>query len=489
MRIDRNKPNKIFAGFCAHNKFDEVVAFVAATQCDMLFMDAPGAASAAYVASPSSTIIHRRYDESIYNMDVRTRWASMKREGINRNVWHQLGNEDGYDDKLLAYHVEFAEYNESKGADALKVIYLNVAVGNPQNVNSNEWQTNENAVKLLKLISARPDIAMLGLHEYGHWSVASSLQVNKLWHKDEIGIWAFEKPELWPEFLDGNDKNFHCGRYVEVLNACLALGIKPPMMYITETGLDSNRDVTSKPHYFSDDSHGWQEVASTGRLDRIFRRGSHAEQIHAMMWYLEKVVYNNPFIKGMVWYNWNCANCKEWSRYDVAPLMDGGMKDLLIKGNKPLLMYGKSPKPHINTPFYTENPPVVEPPKEPPKETLIKYIVKSLPKGVTYRNVRSVPTDKNNEPVGTVKVGSVVEVFALVGDWYEIRWSDDVPRAYVFAPRMELEKRDDLTAYRVVFDVNLSNADVSDVAAMVEPVIDKYARKRGLEANLSITKR
>lgn len=187
----------------------------------------------------------------------------------------------------------------------LKVVVLNLSSGTPQ---PDDWR-QPLALELLRALDSNRDIAVLGLHEYACGVITSGF----------IGGWpTLILQKDWPPDVRSLTM-WHCGRYMFLIRACEAAGIRPPRIVITEFGFDDMSDVKAwaemlprTPGYGS--IRGWKSLVEAWKA--WYPAWTAEDVLYQSIDYSERVTYWHPAVEGLLWF---CegASSPVWDQFNI----------------------------------------------------------------------------------------------------------------------------------------------------------------------------
>ena len=246
---------------------------------------------------PSCNVIYRVWPDDGLPEEAPEAWVARRRNEIgDADVWCYTTNEPPFVPQLFDWHVRAMREALRVG---LKLCVFNLGVGSPE---PDDWGA---AHEVLRLLAARPDMFVLGLHEYACATAVSGAR------GFEAIAGAFK---LWPANLRERAPLWHCGRFQFLVDYCARQEMRPPRIVITEAGFDDLQDVRAwtdtllrTPPYT--DIRGWKTLRSQWQA---WWPAWDAEQAYyEQVKYLARALYANSPVEGVLLFAWNANPSQE----------------------------------------------------------------------------------------------------------------------------------------------------------------------------------
>lgn len=369
----------------------------------VLVMDGLGLAQKIKAMLPADTIIiHRNYgvtggDDGIQdrpnNPISPEKWLELRAKEADAGVWLYVSNEPGYNRVVIDWHVKLMKLCIPRG---IRLIIGNWAVGNPE---PDQWPM---AREILELWASRPDLFILGLHEYGCGVMTSGLVGGA---PDDSRHADYIKVENWPDNPTASKlTRFHCGRFKFLLDYCKSINLTPGRILITEHGMDDVSDIkswSSKLKVVAGylNIRGWKTLVDQWRTWYGSCGWSPERAYFEQLRWADKAIYRGWPVEGQLIYCWGHSS-QTWDQFDVA-----GAKEL----QSLLEDYRRSEAPPVEPPVVTPLPPVPTLPAFPPdfEQRAVTATVCSLPVKLV---VRAAPS------MSSAQIGSIGQ--SWITAWY-----------------------------------------------------------------------
>ncbi len=283
-------------------------------------------------AVPNTIAIHRTWpDDDIHNRISPEEWLKRKRQEVGQDdIWCYTSNEPGFSPAVIAWHVALIKLNFASG-HPLKLVILNLSVGTP--AKAEEWAM---AKELLQLCDKYRSHVILGLHEYWGGVVTSGFVGST--PDDTRHHPNFIPQASWPNKETAKNMTmWHCGRVKFLISYCLANGIKPPRVIMTEHGADALGDIDpwlksqrlTPPHNSIRGYHSlrnlYKQWYPTQSLDEAFFN---------MLRYADQNIYAGTCVEAQLIFCYGSVTGGQWAQFDIESQVT--LKDLIeIYANTP----------------------------------------------------------------------------------------------------------------------------------------------------------
>ena len=329
----------------------------------MLVMDGLQVARDIKALIPECNVIHRAWpDEEIWKQQSPAEWvANKKREIGDADVWCYTVNEMGLSDNLANW---FTGVIEAAAAVHLKVVIGNCSVGTPA---PEQWRSPA-VIKMLQALDKHRDIAVLALHEYFILVPASGVLGG---YPDNAGVKPGEHGGInlvpaanWPSADHMKTFTcFHCGRFKFMIESCVANGIKPPRLVLTEHGPDDVSDLKAwaeqqpkTPPYTG--IRGWKSCVEAWK--KFYPQWTAEQTLFETIKWLDTALYQGTCVEGQLIFSWGYSS-DMWQQFDTSQALE--FQHLLET-------YATAALPPVTQPPPVPFPPKPPAPPTPPPETL-----------------------------------------------------------------------------------------------------------------------
>ena len=402
---------------------DELLRFLMDTRpAWVLIMDNLELAKDVQSLLPGTNVIYRNWgadgddnDALQYSPEA---WVNERKAMAgNSGLWMYTTNEPAFDAHTIDWHVRVLELAQKAG---LKVVVGNWAVGNPKDVD-NAWGM---ADKLLRLLDAYRDTAVMGLHEYACGVITSGLIGGT---PEDRGLIM---PDTWPEDAKKLTK-WHCGRFEFLVKYCEKVGIKPPRIVISEHGFDDLADMKAWTETLQKtpvegnpggNIRGWRTLAT--QWQDWFKEPAEEAYFRQLRW-ADEHIYQGTVVEGQLIYCWGHSS-DTWIQFDVAEAKTLHNRLVDYAGNDtpppdPLPANGEGEE---ETPPPTEQYPAAPGVDDPRWSYRL-----AKPAGAFRVFLRENPTE-NSKSLGQVGAADIVAVIGDLslnyGEWRPVRFKEAV---------------------------------------------------------------
>lgn len=272
---------------------------------------------------PECNVIHRAYaNENDWDKISPGTWVANKVKEIGgADVWGYATNEAGFSDELLNW---FTAVIELAAAVNLKVVVGNCSVGTPE---ATDWKKPA-TIAFLKALDKHRDTAVLSLHEYACGTIVSGFMGG--W-PDNAGVQPKKALvgrnllQTWPKPDEARTMTkFHMGRFNFLLQACTALGIKPPRIVCTEWAFDDVSDIKEwadmqpkTPPYTT--LRGWRSCVNAWA--RWYTHWQAQEAFYEQLTWADKNIYQGTPVEGQLIFCWGQSSA-DWETFNVMDAID-----------------------------------------------------------------------------------------------------------------------------------------------------------------------
>lgn len=320
----------------------------------VLVMDNLDLAKRILAALPDCMVIYRHWgadsddnDALQYSPEAWVKERAAKADGLP--LWMYTTNEPVFDAHTIQWHERVIELAAKQ---CLQVVASNWGVGKPVDVD-NAWNM---ADRLLRLLDAHRDTAVMGLHEYACGVITSGF----------IGGTPQERglimPDTWPEDTTQIGALWHCGRFRFLERYCKAKGIRPPRIILTEHGFDDVSDIkpwtetlkkTPVAGNPGGNIRGWKTLAT--QWGEWFPDRTPEQAYFEQLKYANEKLYKGSSVEAQLIFSWGHSS-PIWYQFDVAEARE--LHNLLI--GYASVVDAPPPAPPADPP-----PPVVDAPAHP----------------------------------------------------------------------------------------------------------------------------
>ena len=282
----------------------------------VLVMDNLDLAKRIHSALPDTMTIYRHWgadsddnDALQYSPEAWVKERAAKADGLP--LWMYTTNEPVFDAHTIQWHERVIELAAKQG---LRIVVGNWGVGKPADVD-NAWNM---ADKLLRLLDAHRDTAVLSLHEYACGVITSGFIGGT---PEERGLIM---PDTWPEDTTKIGALWHCGRFRFLERYCKAQGITPPRIILTEHGFD---DVSDIKHWTETlkktpvagnpggNVRGWRTLAT--QWGEWFPDWTPEQAYFEQLKYIDQSVYQDSSVEAQLIFSWGHSS-PIWYQFDIA---------------------------------------------------------------------------------------------------------------------------------------------------------------------------
>lgn len=276
-------------------------------------------------ALPDTLVIFRNWgsdgDENDYLQYTPRQWLDRNKQYAVEGIALYVLNEPPFNKVVIEWLIELCKINLEPGY-RFTLVLGNWATGNPQ---PEQWAL---AIELLQLLAARPDLFILGLHQYAGAVVTSGLYGG--W-PDNAGVEPGKPgvgknlipPANWPKSMleDGKPiSRFHLGREWFLVTFCKREGITPPRIIVTEALFDDTSDIdtwlkrlpASSPYHnvrgFKSLRYQWARWFPDWSIDQAY-----FEQLK----YALEVIWKDSPVEAVCLFCWGHSS-QDWEQFDVS---------------------------------------------------------------------------------------------------------------------------------------------------------------------------
>lgn len=270
-------------------------------------------------ALPEGAVVFREFegDKALHTTYDARQWVRAHHHQSTGGIFLNLQNEPPFDRAVSTWtHEAMQEALLTK----TPLCVGNWSVGKPGGVE--DWRIMYDVVKLA---GERPDLFMIGLHEYAGGVITSGLYGG---YPDNAGVEPGKpggmnliQPDNWP--VDTSKITcFHMGRFKFLRQFCAANGLKMPRVAITEWGFDDTSDI--KPWLDRlRQTHPYLNIRSWRSCINQWREwygalGWNAERaLFEQLAWADRRIYADPAIVGMAIFCYGHSS-KDWEPFDIA---------------------------------------------------------------------------------------------------------------------------------------------------------------------------
>lgn len=284
----------------------------------VLVMDNLDLAKRIHTALPDTMTIYRHWGADSDDNDALQytpeAWVKVRAAmAANTGLWMYTTNEPAFDAHTIQWHERVIELAAKQG---LRVVVGNWGVGKPADVD-NAWNM---ADRLLRLLDAHRDTAILSLHEYACGVITSGFIGGT---PEERGLIM---PDTWPVDTTNIGALWHCGRFRFLERYCNAHGFKPPRIIITEHGFD---DVSDIKHWTETlvktpvdgnpggNIRGWKTLVSQWGAWFKSPEWTAEEAYYEQLQYADRKIYQGSSVEAQLIFSWGHSS-QIWNQFDIA---------------------------------------------------------------------------------------------------------------------------------------------------------------------------
>lgn len=318
----------------------------------VLVMDNLDLAKRIHATLPDTMTIYRHWgadsddnDALQYSPEAWVKERAAKADGLP--LWMYTTNEPEFNAHNIEWNTRVVELAAKQG---LRVVVGNWGVGKPVDVD-NAWNM---ADRLLRLLDAHRDTAVMGLHEYACGVITSGF----------IGGTPQERglimPDTWPEDTTQTGALWHCGRFRFMERYCKAQGIKPPRIILTEHGFDDVSDIkpwtetlkkTPVAGNPGGNIRGWKTLAT--QWGEWFGDWTPEQAYFEQLKYANEKLYKGSSVEAQLIFSWGHSS-PIWYQFDIAEARE--LHNLLIGYASVVDTPPPAPLPDPPPPVVTEPP-------------------------------------------------------------------------------------------------------------------------------------
>lgn len=352
----------------------------------VLVMDNLDLAKRIHAALPDTMTIYRHWGADSDDNDALQytpeAWVKARAAlAAGTDLWMYTTNEPVFDAHTIQWHERVIELAAKQG---LRVVVGNWGVGKPADVD-NAWNM---ADRLLRLLDAHRDTAVLGLHEYACGVITSGF----------IGGTPQERglimPDTWPVHFGNIGALWHCGRFRFLERYCKAHGIKSPRIILTEHGFDDVSDIkpwtetlkkTPVAGNPGGNIRGWKTLAT--QWGEWFPDWTPEQAYFEQLKYANEKIYKGSSVEAQLIFSWGHSS-PIWYQFDIAAART--LHNLLIGYTS--VVDAPPPAPPADPP-----PVVVEPPHP-------GAAIMATNRNASVVIVRHIASKTNGKQIGVIPV-------------------------------------------------------------------------------------